>query len=175
MIDRAELRLPPGVATTIAPGLEVLATPDVGERPATLRVRRGERELDLAGFAGLRHHAAAGKLQPACEVVRWGGLTVLVGLTAVVIISPRRLDPVDLHRKPDDDNGFHDFRWLEPGPHLIAIYEGGIFALDASSEVLWHVAKSWDDILDQVDGSGLHLVGHEQDYLLDPADGSRRE
>lgn len=175
MICTKEYILQPGTVVKDESGMELLARAINGDHPTDVCIRWNNFEIEQAGFAGSRFSPVANRLMPHCDLVRWHGITIAIGLFSLVIASMNALDVLNLFRNHDEDAGFYQLSWLDDKTKLLGIYEGGFFLLSDRGSVVWHIDKNWDDIFVSANENDLLFIGYNKiPFHVDKITGQRR-
>jgi hypothetical protein len=99
----------------------------------------------------------------------------LLSSMPMIIASSTGLSTLSLYRKSDEDTGFYQVTWFEEKALLLGIYEGGIFSLNDSGKVLWHIEKAWNDVFVSVDKEELRFMGYDEAcFSVNKVTGQRR-
>lgn len=174
MIDLQDILVKEGEVVTLSNGVKLIGSKPSGSRPSAITIRAESDEIEVASFAEMRFSSESAGLVPTCEVAIWKGHAFIVGLPAVVIAGGGAPLKCDLFRRVGEDSGFYKTEWWEAGQRLFCIYESGVAAWNEGGQELWHLRKSWDDVITGVGTERLVLVRHDgQRIIINPSDGSQ--
>lgn len=113
---------------------------------------------EITGEALFRGNALLNGVIQLNPVEHW--ILLLGTLRAVLIdVAGQTIHgPFPLFRSPDDDQGFYSTQVYQAGESVVVEYEGGLIMV-TQSQVVWHRAKNWNDLIESIDTQTIYLQG----------------